>query len=93
MMPQSNSQMTVTASTDRRSSYIEKMISANVSSWADVDFNHWTFDMTAAPRPKRVRLKVKKFTYYRLIFRVDKPGAAATVLGFDQEVRMGAMVK
>jgi hypothetical protein len=93
MMPQSNSEMIVTASTDRRSSYIEKVVAANVSTWADMDFNHWAFDMTAAPRPKRVRLKVKKFTYYRLIFRVEKPGAVATVLGYDQEVRMGAMVK
>ena len=73
--------------------YVEKVIAAIFAGWDNADFNHWSFDMNQAPKPRRVRLKVKKFTYYKLIFRVDEPGARATVLGFDQEVRMGSMVK
>jgi hypothetical protein len=46
-----------------------------------------------APKIRRVRLKVKKFVYYKLIFRVETEGATATILGYDQTVRFGSMTK
>jgi hypothetical protein len=36
---------------------------------------------------------VKKFVYYKLIFKATKPGAKVTVLGYDQEVRHASMAK
>lgn len=93
MLPHANSEMVITAETDRRSEYTEKTVVSNVFSFANVDFRKWTFDTDTTPRIKRVRLKVKKFVYYKLVFRVEGNGASATVLGFDQEIRYGSMAK
>ena len=93
MLPQSSSTMTVTAATDRRSEYMEKDITTNIFTWPTANFVDWTFDTNDTPKIKRIRLKVKKFVYYKLIFRVDREGAKATVLGYDQEVRFASMAK
>lgn len=93
LLPQSNSKVTITAATDRRLEYMEKTIVSNVFSWNNANFVDWTFDTNDTPKIKRIRLKVKKFVYYKLIFRVTEPGVKATVLGYDQEVRFASMAK
>lgn len=92
LLPQSSSGIKITAATDRRDEYMEKMIGSNIFSWDGADFRWWSFDANSAPKIRRVRLKVKKFVYYKLIFRVED-GARATVLGYDQTVRYGSMAK
>lgn len=93
MLPESRSMMSVTASTDRRDTYMEKLLRNDVFGWDNVGFANWTFNLSSIPKIQRVRLKVKKFVYYKLIFRVEEPGARATVLGFDQQVRFSSLVK
>ena len=93
MLPQTHSGMTVTASTDRREEYMEKNVGCNIFSWEDADFRWWSFITNMTPRISRIRLKIKKFVYYKLIFRVEEPGARATVLGYDQVIRYGSMAK
>jgi hypothetical protein len=93
MLPQAHSEMIITAKTDRRSEYMEKTVTSNIFSWDNVDFRHWTFDTNNTPKIQKVRLKVKKFVYYKLVFRVESEGATATVLGFDQQIRFGSMAK
>lgn len=93
LLPQSNSAMTITAQTDRRSEYVEKELQANVFGWPNQNFPGWTFDVNDTPKIRRVRLKVKKFVYYKLIFRAGSGGSKATVLGYDQQVRFGSMAK
>lgn len=93
MLPRSNSEMIITAETDRRSDHMEKTVYSNIFFWPDAGFPNWTFDTNATPKIQRVRLKVKKFVYYKLIFRVESDGATATVLGYDQEIRFGSMAK
>ena len=93
LLPQSRSNLTVTAKTDKRDSYMEKTIGSSVFSFDNVSFAQWSFNMSRTPTMRRVRLKVKKFVYYKLIFKVEEPGARATVLSFDQEVRFSSKVK
>ena len=93
MLPESRSMMTITATTDRRETYMEKLLRNDVFSWDNIGFANWTFNLSSVPKIRKVRLKVKKFVYYKLIFRVDEPGTRATVLGFDQQVRFSSMVK
>lgn len=93
MLPQSHSSMFITAATDRREEYLAKEVTNNIFSWNGADFRWWTFNTNVAPKIKRVRLKVKKFVYYKLVFRVEEEGAQATVLGYDQVVRFGAKAK
>lgn len=91
--PEENSALTITASTDRREVYMEKSVQSNVFSFENLNFENFTFSLDQSPKIRRVRLKVKKFVYYKLIFRVEEPGAQATILGFDQQVRFSSMVK
>ena len=93
VLPDGMSRITVTASTDRREEYMEKMISTDLFNWSTVTFPTWTFNISSTPGIKRVRLKVKKFVYYKLILKVEEYGASANVLGYDQEVRFSSMAK
>lgn len=93
MLPQAHSSLFVTAATDRREEYLAKEVANNIFSWNGADFRWWTFNTNVAPKIRRVRLKVKKFVYYKLILRVEEEGAQATVLGYDQIVRYGAKAK
>lgn len=93
MLPEGNSEVTITASTDKRSEYTEKTLSANIFDFENLDFGNLTFDTNETPKIRRVRIKVKKFVYYKLIFRVDTPGSRATILSYDQEVRFASKAK
>lgn len=91
--PQSNSQIIVTAETDKRSDYLEKVVENDVFQWSNANFQNWSFNTNDRPTINRVRLKVKKFVYYKLKFRIDKDGAQGTILGVDQKVRFASMAK
>lgn len=93
MLPESSSSMVVTANTDKRDNYMEKTAGQSVFSFSQMDFAHFSFNMSETPKIQRVRLKVKKFVYYKLIFKVNKIGNRATVLGYDQRVRFSSMAK
>ena len=93
MLPDASSSLTITASTDKRETYREKEIGSNLFSFTNMDFSRFSFDMNRTPKIRRVRLKVKKFVYYKLIFKVEEAGAQATVLSFDQQVRFSSLVK
>lgn len=91
--PQFNSNIIVTAETDKRDDYMEKTIENSVFQWSNANFHDWTFTTNDRPTINRVRLKVKKFVYYKLVFKVETEGATATILGFDQQVRFASMAK
>ena len=93
MLPQASSQMSVTVKTDRSDEYMVKFAGRPLLDFSAVDFSNYSFLISRAPKIQRTKLKVKKFVYYKLIFRVDVPGARATVLGYDQEVRFASHVK
>ena len=93
VQPASGSHIVVTAETDKRSDYLEKTVESNVFQWSNITFSNWTFNTNNNPTINRVRPKVKKFIYYKLIFKIDKPGAKGTILGVDQKVRFASMAK
>ena len=93
VLPQAHSELIVTAETDRRSEYTEKTITTNIFDFSNLDFANLTFDTNNTPKIHKIRLKAKKFVYYKLVFRVDSDGATATILSFDQKIRFGSMAK
>lgn len=93
LLPQSSSSLTITAETDKRADYLEKTIRNNVFLWPSTTFKNWTFNTNNTPQINRVRLKVKKFVYYKLVLKVTEKGAKTTVLGYDQQVRFASMAK
>lgn len=93
VLPQSKTKLKVTAETDRRDDYDDKEIVTNTFSFDNASFANWSFDMSRTPKIHRVKLKVKKFVYYKLIFKVDEPGKRATILSYDMDMRLSSMVK
>jgi hypothetical protein len=93
MLPEIASRMEVTVKTDRRDEYLTKTVGNPLFTWENMDFSNFSFLMSTAPRMRRIKIKVKKFVYYKLIFTVTHPGARATVLGYDQQVRYSSNVK
>lgn len=93
LLPECTSWLEITVKTDRRSDYLTKIVSNALACFAHLDFSNFSFQTYAAPKIRRIKLKVKKFVYYQLILRVSKEGASATVLGYDQQVRYSSDVK
>ena len=98
---------TVTAESDRRPDYADKAFSNTTTGlFDDVDFEEFSFETYSVPRVKRMKLKVKKFVYYKLIVTsgggeqiyVQRPDndnghGIVTVLNIDQRVRFGSDAK
>lgn len=93
LLPESSSRLVVTAATDRQDAYTEKSVGSGLFNYAAIDYAHWSYNFSNAPKMRRLKLKVKKFVFYKLIFKVDEPGTTATILGYDQQVRYGSNVK
>ena len=91
--PESFSDITVTASSDRKSIHAEKRITSELFNYNNINYANWSYIVSSFIRSRRIKLKVKKVTFYKLIIRVDQPGARGTVLGIDQQVRFGSLVK
>lgn len=85
--PESQGRVTVTAQSDRKSEYVRKEAAAGLSTFTNVSFAHWSFRTNRKPKVQRVRLKVRKFTFYKLILSSCSASAAATVLAADFRVR------
>lgn len=91
--PESYSALTITAASDRKSNYAEKTIRSELFDYGKINYAKWSYDASSAIRTRRVKLKVKKAIFYKLIIKVNEPGARATVLGYDQLVRFTSLVK
>lgn len=93
MEPESNARIYVTVETNRRSDYPKKLIAYNLATFAHTDFNHFSFGTNRKPQVERVKMKVKKATYYKLIFESKSASATATIIGADIMMRYAGNVK
>ncbi len=93
ILPESQSRVAMTAESNRTSDYDERTLSSGLSTFLHVNFEHFSFGTNRKPQVRRVKLRVRKFTYYKLIFRSVSSSATATILGADIQVRFGGNVK
>ena len=93
IQPESGARISVTVETNRRSDYPEKLVSAGLSTLAHVNFAHFSFGTNRKPQVHRVKMKVKKATFYKLIYKSCSASATATVLETDVKLRYAGNVK
>lgn len=93
MQPASNARIKVTVETNRRSDYPEKTVAYSLATFLHVDFNHFSFATNRKPQVKKVKMKVKKATFYSLIFKSNSASATATVIETDIRLRYAGNVK
>ncbi len=77
--PEDNGFLEVTAQTDRKSDFAVYEVEGP--------------DSGAVPEMERIKLKAKKFTYYKLILRNNTVDKTATVVSADMRLRGAAFVK
>ena len=93
IQPESGARVTVTVETNRRSDYPEKTVAANLATFLHMDFAHFSFGTNRKPQVRRVKMKVKKATFYKLVFKSKSSSATATVLETDVQLRYAGNVK
>lgn len=93
LKPEFRSQIHITVRSDRKGSYPVKTISISISFLDHVDFAHFSFNTSHRPKMFRVKIKVKKAAYYKLILYSNSAETTATVLGVDVQVRYTGNVK
>lgn len=93
LKPESGGRIWVSAMSNRKSDYTDKLVVANLATFEHVDFSHFSFNVNRQPQLKRTRMKVKKFAYYKLQLFSDTASSTATVLGVDLQVRYAGTVK
>ena len=93
LKPVENSEVTVTVQTDRKSLYNEKLVQRKMASFANADFSDWSFATNYKPFMQRLKIKAKKVTYYKIIFKSRSDTTGATVVALDMRVRYNGYVK
>ena len=91
--PESSAEINVTVQTDRSSSYTEKMVTSSLANFAHVNFSKWSFATNRKPQMSRLKIKAKKFVFYKLIFRTSAADSTATILAADIRVRFTGYAK
>lgn len=93
LKPESGGRVTVTAQSDRKAEYAEKTVASSLSTFEHLNFGHFSFNTNRRPQIARVKLKVKKFAFYQLIFSSVSTSATATILSTDFRLRYTGNVK
>lgn len=93
MRPETGARVEVLVESNRRGDYLPKLVAYNLSSFSHVDFNHFSFSTNRKPQVQRTKVKVRKATFYRLIFQSHSASATATILETDVRLRYAGTVK
>lgn len=93
IQPEDGARILISAESNRRSDYPKKAVSASMATFFHMDFNHFSFNTNRKPQVKRIKLKVKKATFYKLVFESNSATATATVLQADIQLRYSGNVK
>ena len=91
--PESNGEVYVTVQTDRSSTLNEKVVDTFLATFSKANFEKWSFIVNRKPHLRRLKIKAKKFVYYKLIFKSFNAGTRATVVAADIRVRYTGMAK
>ena len=86
LLTESQARVQITAQSDRKSGHAVKEVTSGLSTFANVDFAHWSFRTNRKPQVQRVRIKVRKFIFYKLIISSNSASGTATVLAADFQV-------
>ena len=93
LQPESGARIHVTTETNRRGDYPDKVVAFSLATFAHVDFNHFSFGTNRKPQTRRLRMRVRRAAFYKLIFWSRSALATATVLGADIKLRFGGQVR
>lgn len=91
--PVTGGELGVTIETDRKADFSKKIVSKNMATFTKANFANWSFATSRRPEMERLKLKAKKFTYYKMIFTNDSTNTTAAVTSADVRVRYTGYVR
>lgn len=91
--PDNGVELHATVETDRSTSYNNKVISTGMFSFIGLNFADFSFNAMSSPRIDRLKIKAKKFVYYKLILTNNTTDRTATVTTADIRVRFTGYAK
>ncbi len=91
--PTANAWLEAAVSCDRDVPEMAKAISVGLSSLKSADFSRWSFLTNRSPQIRRLKLKLKRFVYCRLVLRSCHAASDATVLAVDVQVQYAGNAK
>ena len=91
--PESHARVTVTAQTNNRSIYIERIISLGLATFQTANFARWSFGTNRKPQSNRRHIRVRRFEFYKLVFKSKDTAATTTILSTDIQIRFGGKVQ
>ena len=91
--PVAGGELGVTIETDRKADFSKKIVSKNMATFTKANFGNWSFSTSRRPEMERLKLKAKKFTYYKLVFTNDSANTTAAVTSADLRVRYTGYVR
>jgi hypothetical protein len=93
IQPGTRERVDVSWQTDNNASSDETTIEYSFIDFGDVDFDDYSFLTYYNPQPFRLKIKAKKFVYFKLILTADSLTAKATILSINLLSRMGGQTK
>ena len=93
LKPELRSRVMVTVETDRKSDHAKKVAASSVFSFGSADFRRWSFNTNRKPHTTKLKIKAKKFTYYKLVLEYDGTNTTATVVAADMRIRYTGYAK
>lgn len=91
--PAAKASVDVTIMTDRTATANEKVVSTQLSTFAHANFADWVFYTSRRPKMYRLKIKAKKFVFYKLVLKSGTEDTTATVVGADIRVRYTGYAK
>lgn len=93
LKPAADSEITITAATDRRVQNTVKTVASRLSTFTEVSFARLSFATNRAPQVKRVKIKCKKFVFYQIKISATSRQSGTTLLGLDHKIRYTSQKK
>ena len=93
IQPALRSEVWATARTDRSGDMTEKLVGYGWATFEHVNFAKFNFSTSHRPKLRRLKIKAKKFVYYKLIFSTNTSTSTATVTAADIRVRFTGYAK
>lgn len=91
--PDGHASVDVTVVTDRSSAFAEKEVSYDLFDFENINFADFTFQTNDKPQMKRLKIKAKKFIFYKLILKTNTNNTSVTVTSADMRVRYTGYAK
>lgn len=91
--PEAKASIDVTALTDKEATYATKNVNYSLFDFEHIDFSDFTFSTNDKPQMRRLKIKPKKFVFYKLIFKTNSDNTSVTVTSADIRVRMMGYAK